>query len=194
MKRKGQSRLWYKDNLWWISVVEFQPSSWSKGSYLNVAAMWLWNAKNYWSFDDGGRVEAFHQFKDSDQFTVVADALAKRASVEVVALSERFHSLHTVASHLAGKSDENPWSSFHAAMAAMACDDMSGAQLRFKAVLSAKEHAPWVSDLKTRVIEIIQKVADTGAPSAVIAREIQQARVLLKLAPVDSASLWTTAR
>jgi hypothetical protein len=63
-KQKGRSRLWFDDHLWWVGVIEFQPSSWGKGSYLNVGAMWLWKAKSHWSFDDGYRIESFLQFKD----------------------------------------------------------------------------------------------------------------------------------
>ena len=36
--QKGRSRTWIDDHGWWIGVVEFQPSGWSKGSYLNVGA------------------------------------------------------------------------------------------------------------------------------------------------------------
>jgi hypothetical protein len=30
--RKGQSRVWYSDQRYWVIAVEFQPSGWSKGS------------------------------------------------------------------------------------------------------------------------------------------------------------------
>ena len=41
-RRKGQSRCWYSDERFWCIFIEFQPSGWSKGSYLNAAATWLW--------------------------------------------------------------------------------------------------------------------------------------------------------
>ncbi|TGQ53638.1 DUF4304 domain-containing protein [Mesorhizobium sp. M1C.F.Ca.ET.193.01.1.1] len=40
-RRNGRSRVWIADRGFWLSVVEFQPSSWSKGTYLNVAVHWL---------------------------------------------------------------------------------------------------------------------------------------------------------
>lgn len=40
--RKGSSRVWLEDNGWFLTVVEFQPSSYSKGTYLNVAMNFLW--------------------------------------------------------------------------------------------------------------------------------------------------------
>jgi len=44
--RRGRSRTWLDDRGWWVGVIEFQPSSWSKGSYLNVGASFLWAAED----------------------------------------------------------------------------------------------------------------------------------------------------
>src|SRR6185437_1293682 len=57
LMQRGPSRMWFHDHGWWLVVVSFESSSWSKGSYLDVAAMWLWDRKDYVSFDVGGRVE-----------------------------------------------------------------------------------------------------------------------------------------
>lgn len=37
--QKGRSMTWLADELWWMIVVEFQPSGFSKGFYLNVGCM-----------------------------------------------------------------------------------------------------------------------------------------------------------
>src|SRR5262249_20811083 len=78
--QKGRSRTWLDDRGWWVGVVEFQPSSWSRGSYLNVGCMWLWDVKNYVSFDEGYRVESFAEYQDDDQFRQAATDLANRAA------------------------------------------------------------------------------------------------------------------
>lgn len=189
MKRKGQSRVGFQDNGWWLGVVEFQPSSWSRGSYLNVAAMWLWNAKDYWSFDEGGRVEKFHEFKDTDQFAHVADALATRARDEILALSQRFSSLAVVAAHLTRNSYEDPWQNYYAAMAALAIGDIEHAQKRFRALLAFKDHAPFMVALKSKVLSFSEHVASGAEPSAVVGQEVAQTRALLKLSPFDTAGL-----
>ena len=49
--QKGSARIWIDDNGWYLTVVEFQPSAWSKGSYLNVAIHYLWDDKDHLSFD-----------------------------------------------------------------------------------------------------------------------------------------------
>src|ERR1700761_427171 len=74
--QKGRSRTWLDDQSWWVGVVEFQPSGWARGSYLNVGACWLWSEKNYLSFDAGHRVQEFQPFIDDEQFSLVAQKLA----------------------------------------------------------------------------------------------------------------------
>lgn len=190
MKRKGQSRVWFKDNGWWLGVVEFQPSSWSKGSYLNVAAMWLWNAKDYWSFDEGGRVEKFHEFKDYDQFADAEDVLAARARDETIALCGQFASLAAVAAHLARNTNENPWHIYHAAMAALAIGDVDQAQKLFRALVAFKDYAPFMVDLKAKIQGFSERIASGTAPSAVVAQEVKDTRQLLKLSKIDEKLIW----
>ena len=40
--RKGSSRTWIDDNGYFVIQVEFQPSSYDRGSYLNVGISFLW--------------------------------------------------------------------------------------------------------------------------------------------------------
>lgn len=41
--QKGRSRIWLQDNGWFLTAVEFQPSGFSKGTYVNVAMHFLWD-------------------------------------------------------------------------------------------------------------------------------------------------------
>lgn len=88
--QKGRSRTWLDDQGWWVGVVEFQPSAWDRGSYLNVGACWLWEEKDYLSFDVGGRVAGFERFTETAEFASAAQALAEQAAAEVLALRDRF--------------------------------------------------------------------------------------------------------
>lgn len=59
--RKGSSRIWLQDNGWYLTMVEFQPSGYSKGTYLNVAMNFLWGkplseGAHILSLDYGNRV------------------------------------------------------------------------------------------------------------------------------------------
>jgi hypothetical protein len=42
LRQKGRSRTWLDDHGWWLTVVEFQPSGFDHGTYLNVGVNWLW--------------------------------------------------------------------------------------------------------------------------------------------------------
>jgi hypothetical protein len=83
--QKGRSRVWFGDRGWWVTVVELQPSGWSKGSYLNVGAMWLVYPQQHVTFHDGYRRggNEFLEFKDAAQFETGARGLCASA-IDVV--------------------------------------------------------------------------------------------------------------
>ena len=51
--QQGRSRTWLDDRGWWVGVVGFQPSSFSRGSYLNVGVNWLWTPEEDLAYDLG---------------------------------------------------------------------------------------------------------------------------------------------
>ena len=122
--RKGRSRIWIADQGWWLNVVEFQPSGWAKGSYLNVAAHWLWIEKDYLSFDYGGRVEPFSEYVSDAQFESEAIRLAQTAAHEANGIGQTFHSIEAAAAVLLAEEGHLPerakgsWSAYHAGIAA----------------------------------------------------------------------------
>lgn len=82
--RKGQSRVWLDDNDWFLTMIEFQPSAWERGSYLNVGTYFLWRRQDYLSYDyysgTSHRVESFADFSDnSDDFYSGMVSYAKKA-------------------------------------------------------------------------------------------------------------------
>lgn len=119
--RKGRSRTWIADHSWWAAVVEFQPNSWSKGSYLNVAAHWLWSDQEHLSFDFGGRIDGYVEYGSDAQFSVAVAALAERAANESLRLAQMFVSLPETARLLLSKvreGSDSGWGAYHAAVAA----------------------------------------------------------------------------
>jgi Domain of unknown function (DUF4304) len=182
-KQKGRSRLWFDDQKWRLTVIEFQPSSWSKGSYLNVGVMWLWNAKEYWSFDEGYRVESFVQFKSETQFSSAAESYAERAAQEVLGLRERYPTIEVSARLLRDKPKKSPWDQFHTVMACLACSAHEEAASAFNALMAVPDSAPWVPQLKERANQIWLNATAGASTEAVVFNEIAKARTLLKLPP-----------
>src|SRR6186997_868062 len=99
LRRDGKSRLWYDDHGWWTIIVEFQPSGWDRGSYLNVAVSWLLYEQSHWSIDVGGREEGFKSAAHLEQFEAAMEEVADRASRSVTKFRERFSSLERMYSH-----------------------------------------------------------------------------------------------
>lgn len=128
LRRKAQSRLWIGDRGWWLAVVEFQPSGFEKGSYLNVAAHWLWSAKGYISFDlgcgaDGGiRVADFEAYDPEEPFNDAATRLATAAAAGVHVLAAQLQSITATADLLLAREAASPvrgsWPTYHAGVAA----------------------------------------------------------------------------
>src|SRR5271165_2041598 len=132
--RKGRSRVWLADRGFWLAVVEFQPSGFSKGSYLNVAAHWLWSAMpNSLSFDYSiERQQPWIAFEDEAQFGPLADRLAQQAAEDTRQLETRVSDVRKLADLLVAKESAEAiggqgggWPAFHAAIASGMSGDMA---------------------------------------------------------------------
>ncbi len=53
--QKGNSRVYLDDNGYFFTVIEFQPSAWDRGTYLNISIHFLW--------DGTDEVLGFHMYK-----------------------------------------------------------------------------------------------------------------------------------
>ncbi|MFZ6815906.1 hypothetical protein ACO0K3_15670 [Undibacterium sp. Rencai35W] len=194
MKRKGRSRIWLKDNGWWLAVVEFQPSGWSKGTYLNVAATWLWYAKDYLSFDECKRAEGFAEFTDQQSFTLVADKYASQAAIEVLSLCEHFSSMNDAAKHLRAKADGNPWHHYHAMMASLANGELIDARVQQEALSQVEHNVPWCLELKAKAATIMIEARDVVSAQTLVSAEVAAARLLLKLPVIENIISLQTAQ
>lgn len=85
--RKGSSRVWIDDNGWFLILVEFQPSGWDKGSYLNVAVHFLWTEQKCLTYDfssGGPRINGFVAFDGNEEkFLLDMQGFANRALEKV---------------------------------------------------------------------------------------------------------------
>lgn len=189
-QRKGRSRLWFDDQGWWAGVVEFQPSGWSKGSYLNVGAMWLWAPVDHWVFHEFDRAEPFHEFEDESQFAAAVARLADRAGTEILAQRQRFAALPPVAAILEPKRAEGLWPRYHAAMAAALTGQLATAQTRFLEFAGLATATPW-ADARARATRLAGAMASAHEAQRLIAQEVHETRAKLGLAPWPAErDLW----
>lgn len=189
--QKGRSRTWLDDHGWWLGLIEFQPSAWSRGSYLNVGACWLWSANGYLSFNEGHRVEDFRSFVDSESFEQSARELADLAKEEILGLRNRFSSLDATAAYLTSKPirEGDLWSHFHAGVSAGLMGWAEKAKAFLESAIAVEEQdAEWVHSLKLHCTNLLLVVDDIQAFRRLVRANVAHGRAVLKLTPwIDDA-------
>jgi hypothetical protein len=188
LTQKGRSRVWLDDHGWWVCVVEFQPSSWSRGSYLNVGCMWLWHVKEFVSFDEGSRVDPFKPFESEAQFQPEAEALIAKASESVTRYRGLFPSIGAVAEYYVQKSPDGFWPSFHAAIACAAAGREKEAAIFFRNVAGFRDDRDWVLAAQADAASLASAAAERDGFLGLLAERVQHTRLLQRLAPVSSIS------
>lgn len=191
-KRVGRSRTWLSDQRAWVIMIEFQPSGFAKGSYLNVAPSWLWYPKSHLTFDYGPvRCGRFVKFESASQFQAEAEALAEQAARSVLQFREELGSPAAIAAKLVkSASDDQCWRAYYAAVATGLLGERDTSLRLFAQIIAAESHAAWFSKLQNFCAELAGKLPDPGAfRKATLA--IAQTRALNKLQEdPDSLEGW----
>ncbi|WP_343649978.1 hypothetical protein [Stenotrophomonas sp.] len=187
--QKGRSRTWLDDHGWWVGVIEFQPSAWSRGSYLNVGACWLWEEKDFLSFDAGYRVAPFQPFTDTAEFTSVAQALAEQAAAEVLALRDRFPTPGHVRALMRRHPNPRIREHMHAGITAGLAGDYDEGRRHFALAATETDQAPWVDALKQCGAELVPLLQPGGGFEAEIAAIVTRTRRALRLPEWQSSPL-----
>lgn len=154
LKRVGKSRLWYDDHGWWCIVVEFQPSSWSKGTYLNVGVSWLLFEKAHWSFDVGYREDGFSRARAEQQFSDALSRIVAHASERVRAYRESFATIQGAHCHYQSAELRTHWDYYHAAMIAALSGETLIARQHFESLMSQPQEYEWQKGLYYRALEL----------------------------------------
>ncbi|HKN22783.1 MAG TPA: hypothetical protein VJX73_15265 [Terracidiphilus sp.] len=185
LQQKGRSRLWFSDQGWWLIVVEFQPSGFSVGSYLNVACMWLWHVKDYISFDLGDRVDQGSSFTSAVQFKPVAESLAQRAAVEAQHYRDLFPSVRSLSDYCIKNPPVIGWPSFHAAIAHGLVGRIELSRKLFDTWGSeAESNTEWVKAARSDSKELERLVGDQAQFRRLVVSRVNETRALQKLAPL----------
>ncbi|HWA27784.1 MAG TPA: hypothetical protein VG734_19160 [Lacunisphaera sp.] len=156
LRRDGKSRIWYDDHGWWVIVVEFQPSGWSRGSYLNVAVSWLLYEQGHWTFDVGGREEGFKSADNPEQFEAAIDAMASHAAQCVQRHRRSFDSLERMYAHYAGINLRSIWVEYYAAVLAGLSGNSSAAERHFSTALAGPCRFAWEHGLRLRCQDLLR--------------------------------------
>ena len=184
LRRRGKSRLWIDDHGLWLLVVEFQPSGWSKGSYLNVSASWLWTGTDHLAFDVFKRVGGFASYEVGQDFSPLANQLAELAKLEIIEQRERFKSLHHILHHLESE-DATSWTLYSLGIVHGWLGHQTQADQAFQRLASRPAEHGWQRDLKARAEALANLVGDQAAFQAAIRETVTSARTREKLPALD---------
>jgi len=183
LARIGRSRTWLDDQRWYAIVVEFQPSGFGKGSYLNVGAHFLWRTSGHLSFDLGYRVGSFIRFESEAQFAPEADRLAAVAATETARLRALLIGVQAVASSIPAELDV--WPSYHRAIALGLLGNALEASPIFTRLGVPLDPAPWQAELATLCRALQRLLGNPVEFRAAIVRIIKQQRSALRLPEIS---------
>lgn len=85
--RKGSSRILLEDHGFYLIQVEFQPSAYAKGAYLNVGVSFLFQYTDGLNetlpYHIGGRIAEFIEYRDDESFRKEMEQYAEKAMEKV---------------------------------------------------------------------------------------------------------------
>lgn len=175
--QKGRSRTWIGDQLWWMVVVEFQPSGWSQGSYLNVGCMWLWNVKQHISFDVGYKVNGFLSYENEEQFGSAANKLATGALEKVVEYRRIFRSIRDVSNYYIENAPKGFWQCFDAAVAHSLAGRAAASTRLLANCLDGTDDDPlWLKNARSDARSLAASVGDLKRMRDIISDRVMETR------------------
>jgi hypothetical protein len=194
----GRSRTWVDDRGWWLGVVNFQPSSFGRGSYLNVGVHWLVEQRGLphdsLSFDFGFRVDvpgagSFIEFESEEQFAPLARSMAVTAAEEVCRYRALFPTAEATAEVLR-QANLNLLQSLDAAIILGLAGDTKGARALFGRYITYHEsgaerewRTDWDNQRYERARALSTLLDDESRFRDRVKDEVRAARKRLKLEP-----------
>jgi hypothetical protein len=198
MFQKGRSRIWLDDHGWWIGIVEFQPSGFSKGSYLNVSAMWLWHEGEEvdfsfdFSFPPSPRVGEFISFESEEQFGAEATRLASVAREWVLKYRQAIHTCLDAANRVAARSRE-PGDFYYAGIAYACAGETLEAKKMFERLDQFRHglqpEPDWVLALRLKGRNLANMIDNPTGFRESIEQRIRSTRRILKLPDLANLGL-----
>lgn len=164
LHRQGTSRVWFDDHGWWLTQVEFQPSAWTKGSYLNVGVCWLLYEGNHVSFNVGHRVDVpFVEANEQTDFESETLTMVERAKEEVARYRELFSTVGKAADYYLGKDPLTTWDRYFGGVILGLCNEAEYARQFLSAVASHPTRWDWERALAQRAADLLPLLSEHAA-------------------------------
>lgn len=189
--QKGQSRTWYDDQGFYMTVIEFQPHKIEPGAFLNIGVNFHWYVKEYISFDIGYRESKFEKFKTADQFTAKIEEMVNLAKDKALLFRERFSDLSLAKKNILAHDfgGDVLWGNYHKGIICGLTQDLPGLHKYFEALLQVDHNVGWANDLKSTTIRLKEIALNYDLFRAEVIKFIEESRRLKKLKPMEIGSL-----
>ncbi len=197
--RKGQSRTWLDDNGWFTTLIEFQPSNYSKGTYLNIGVCFHWHVDDYWSFNIGYREAAYCEYKNEKQFTPVVTKYIQQALAKVLLYRDQLSDLESAERTIFTYDGYSSfvWACYHKAVILGLNNKVQDAEHYFNLILAEKDYLEeynspitWILELKDEVKLLKSALHKPNEFKNAINKIIVTSRKLKKLKEIEINSMW----
>jgi hypothetical protein len=165
----------------WLAIVEFQPSGFEKGTYVNVAAMWLWHVRDEFTFHSVERISGLIPYQGEGSFGSAIAGLTETARRRVTELRTGLASLEGLLERL--KAEETPSSWLDQGIALGLLQRPNEARASFDRVLVVEDDRPWAIRERNRISNLRGLLDTPGAFDAHIEQSIRDSRERLGLDP-----------
>ena len=162
-----------------------------QGSYLNVAAHWLWSEMAHLSFDFGNRVAEFVEYESDDSFSPAVARLGELAAQEANRLAQTFTSIDATADVLLDdvrkthEQDRGSWMAYNAGVAAaLAGRGRDAAEMFGRIVRSSDGETDALSQAAGRMAPLAN---ESSAMRREVNKLVARQREALQLPAVDCA-------
>ena len=187
-KQKGRSRIWLDDNGWWVTMIEFQPSNWSRGSYLNVGINWQWYPKDYYSFDMGYRTGNYVGYENDDQFEMAARDFADQAKTKALEYRHNLQNVSAAKVTMDMMEEEEKgtiWNRYHLGVVNALTGSNEEAISNLVKVSQEEEKRDWITELISHAEELLSALQTGQDPRDIVINNIREARRLKKLDEIE---------
>ena len=110
--QQGTSRTFLYDKGWWTIIIEFQPSSYSKGSYLNIGLDFNFYPRSYFAFTYGSRENSFQEATDEKQFSQIINHQCDFIITRVKELQLKCRDIWAATATFKKQFRKDPWDKF----------------------------------------------------------------------------------